>query len=213
MWKQTKEETIIEAIKDEEQKLEKANVPRGVYRAFFNQYRESCNIDKVQYSTSWDAAEDAAEIQESLGNDAILKGFHIHQWTDVIQKLWKKKHPSIKWPSKQRSSFKWEYYSTNQYGTYLKRRGHNIMRSYTTLTATQVEWKQKVQINGYYYTSDSKKIYFHQTTTASSVTKKFSYSIGKLERRSNNWRYSTMLIGNGRKNEITEKKDRGDSMN
>ena len=40
---------------------------------------------------------------------------------------------------------KWEYYSTNQYGTYSKKYGHNVMSSYTTLIVIQVERKQQAQ--------------------------------------------------------------------
>ena len=100
-------EIITNTIKDSKQKLEKANVPREVYRNFFNQYRRSCNIDRVQYDIPCEAAEDAVENQETLGNNAILNSFLIHQWTYAIESLWKQKeyHPSMERSPKQRSPY------------------------------------------------------------------------------------------------------------
>ena len=96
-------ETITNAIKDAEQKLEKANVPREVYRTFFNQYRQSYNINRVPYDIPCEAAKDAAENQDTLGNNTIIKSFLVHQWTDAIKSLWKQKeyHPSMERPPKQ----------------------------------------------------------------------------------------------------------------
>ena len=133
--------TLGDTIEDAEKKLDKANVPRRVYKHFFNQYQQSCNLDKAQHTISCKEVKEAAQNQETLADKAIPRDFLSLQWTDAIDSLWKLKESQYRETPQSTIILltKWEFYSTNQYGTYLKKYRHNVITSRTRLITMQVE--------------------------------------------------------------------------
>ena len=169
-------ETMTDAIKDAEQKLEKAN--------FHQKYTEpsSINTDGAATLTEYNMTYHAKQLktQKRIKKPSGMRQYEkVSSYTNRQMQLNHYGNRNITTPAwndhpSNDHHTKWEYHSTNQYGTYSNKYGHNVMRSYTTLIVLQAEQKQQAQKNGYYDTNNLKQIYFHQTTTASSVTQKLS---------------------------------------
>ena len=99
--------TLQEEITKAETKLAKANVPVRIYKHFFELYRETCKLESQHYEIECEEADIARQVQESLGEEAIVRGFLVKEWTEAIEKYWRapQTHPGEKNPPKQRSPY------------------------------------------------------------------------------------------------------------
>ena len=99
--------TLREEITKAETKLAKANVPVRIYKHFFELYRETCKLDGQHYDIECKEADIARQVQETLGEEAIVRGYLTTEWTRAIEKHWRapQTHPGEKNPPKQRSPY------------------------------------------------------------------------------------------------------------
>ena len=67
--------TLREEITKAETKLAKANILVRIYKHFFELYREKCNLDGTHYDIECEEADIARQVQETLGEEAIVRGF------------------------------------------------------------------------------------------------------------------------------------------
>ena len=100
-------ETLKEAIDKAETKLGKANVPTTTYKHFFDMYRDTCQLKGQHHEVECEHAATARQIQETLGEEAILRGYLTSHWTYAINARWRAPqcHPGDDAPPKQRSPY------------------------------------------------------------------------------------------------------------
>ena len=100
-------EALNEAIGKAENKLGKANVPTTTYKHFFDMYRSTCQLEGQHYEVECEHAETAKQVQATLGEEAILRGYLTNHWTQAINARWRAPqcHPGDDDPPKQRSPY------------------------------------------------------------------------------------------------------------
>ena len=84
---------MMKAFTDQMAKMKEAlikdRVPRAIVDGFMGMIYKSAHQDPPYYIGNESPLVQAAiESQESLGMEAILRGFHHMQWVEVITKLW-----------------------------------------------------------------------------------------------------------------------------
>ena len=104
--------TLKEEIAKAETNLAKANVQVRIYKHFFELYRETCNLDGTHYDIECEDANDIArQVQETLGEEALVRGYLAIEWTKAIENTGglrkhtpaRKTHPNSAHPTR------WEY--------------------------------------------------------------------------------------------------------
>jgi hypothetical protein len=81
-------ETLRQGIQDMERKLYKVGMASPVYLGFIDAICKLAHLPRKPYALHCSHTLRAIERQESLGSDALLRGFHHVEWAYTLQSTW-----------------------------------------------------------------------------------------------------------------------------